>query len=88
MGSLATLLIVGLLLTDKYTSFDAADYALCSFHNIVRAKSDGSAGSDALDLDFTSMVLSILFVGLGSLIRIIKLHQIPSVSLVACGRAF
>ncbi|KAF2117474.1 hypothetical protein BDV96DRAFT_598361 [Lophiotrema nucula] len=90
MGILVLLLIGALLPTGKYgISTFAADYAICSYKQLKMAKpKNGSTDSSNAELGYASMIISILFVALGFLSRITRLHRSISNPMTTAPRKF
>ncbi|ORX96691.1 hypothetical protein BCR34DRAFT_578514 [Clohesyomyces aquaticus] len=79
MGALVALLVAALLPTGNYGSdTEPSAYAICLFKHI--AKTD--------NLDYASMIISILLVGLGFVSRIVRLHHSLSITVVGTSRGY
>ena len=92
MGILVLLLIVALLPTGNYGVSNApADYAICSFRRLAPIARKGEDDEDEEDdgkLDYASMVISVLLMGLGFLARIVRLHRGISVGILGASRTY
>jgi hypothetical protein len=80
MGALVVMLIVALLPTGNYGTIDPASYAICSFKHLRPLPGTGlndphSVSKDDPILNYMSMIISILLLGLGFLSRITRMHQ-------------
>lgn len=88
MGILVIMLMIALLASGTAgTYYDPADYAICQFRQlgslgrVVRLNSPAS-------YDYAAMVISVLLIGLGFLLRVVKLHRGLSVNIVTKSRNY
>lgn len=92
MGALVGMLIGALLPTGNYgTSMNPADYAICSFKHLRRIDRDTTGPNEFYDtsqLNYASMIISILLIGLGFASRIVRLHRALSVTVVTATRKY
>lgn len=81
MGVLVIMLIVALLPTGNFTNdMDPAEYAICTFRQLAPKKQGG--------LDYVSMIISVLLMGLGFVSRFIRLHKSLAVGILKAGRQY
>jgi hypothetical protein len=94
MGALVVMLIVALLPTGNYGVIDPASYAICSFKHLRPLPgtnldySYSIWGEEDSTLNFMSMIISVLLLGLGFLSRIIRLYQSLAVGVVSKPRRY
>ena len=88
MVLLVVLLIIALLPTGNYgTGIGAADYAICSFKHLRPIQRNATETTD-VRLNYASMVLSILLLGVSFMSRIVRLHKVLSVTLFSTCRRY
>jgi hypothetical protein len=91
MGALITMLIAALLPTGKYgTQHSPAEYAICTFGDLSPAgyTTRGTYGDGDPTLNYASMIISVLLMGLGFLSRVVRLHRALSIGVVAALRRY
>lgn len=82
MGALLVMLIVAELPTGNYEGLPEASYAICFFQDL---RPHGGLSSY---LSYESMIFSIVFLGLGFISRVVRLHRSFSVTLVTRWREY
>lgn len=93
MGALVVMLIVALLPTGNYGTVDPAEYAICSFRYLrplpgTNLNDPYSSSYNDPMLNYMSMIISVLLLGLGFLSRIVRLHRSLALGIVSRPRKY